>query len=199
MRLAGPLAVALAAGVCWSGSANAAQRVNLHVAFHPNVLGAHTTIVLAVGVRGLHGAPPSPVTSFDLRLPPKMGLGATNLGQANCQPAALFASGLEGCAANARLGFGTASAVVPLGSESVHETASLDAVMGPAAENRVEVLWYVQAGQPVFAKLVLPSVVEEGEAPYGEELAIRVPLVQACPKAPIWPWKPSTRLWGLSA
>jgi hypothetical protein len=184
MKLALPLAVALVAGACAVGSASAAQSVKLHVVFHPNVLGAQTTIALAIGVHGPHGAAPSPVTSFELRLPPNMGLAATNLGQANCQAAALFAKGSEGCSANARLGFGTASAVVPLGSESVHETASLDAVMGPAAENRVEVLWYVQAGQPVFAQLVLPSVVEEGVAPYGEELAVEVPLVQAWPEGP---------------
>jgi hypothetical protein len=184
MRLAGPLAVALAACACAVSTASAAQSVKLRVAFHPDVLGARTTITLAVRVRGPHGAPPSPVTSFDLRLPPNMGIATTTLGQANCQPAALIASGLEGCSANARLGFGTASAVVPIGSQSVREIASLDAVMGPAAENRVEVLWYVQAGQPVFAQLVLPSVIEEAAAPYGEELAVAVPLVQAWPEGP---------------
>ncbi len=56
--------------------------------------------------------------------------------------------------------------------------------MGPAAENRVEVLWYVQASQPVFAQLVLPSVVEESAAPHGEALAVEVPLVQAWPEGP---------------
>jgi hypothetical protein len=184
MRLAPRLAVALVAGAWAASGANAAQSVKLHVAFHPNVLGAQTTITLAVRVRGPHGAPPPPVTSFDLRLPPDMGIAATNLGQANCQPAALIASGLEGCPANARLGFGTATAVVPLESQNVHETASLDAVMGPAAENRVEILWHLQADQPAFAQLVLPSVVEEGTAPYGEELAVQVPLVQAWPEGP---------------
>lgn len=183
MRLARPIAVVLLCA-CSGGSASAAQRVELRVAFHPDVPGKRTTIALAVHVRGPSGAAPSPVTSFDLRLPANMGIAATTLGQANCDPAALIASGLAGCPGNARLGYGTASAVVPVGSQNVHEIASLNAVMGPAVENRVEVLWYVQAAQPVFAQLVLPSVVEEAGPPYGEELAVTVPLVQAWPEGP---------------
>jgi hypothetical protein len=170
--------------VGWPGSAEAGQSVKLRVAFHPNVPGHRTTIALAVRVRGVGGAPPLPVTSFDLRLPANMGIAASTLGQANCEPPALIASGLAGCSGNARIGYGTASAVVPVGSHSVHEKASLDAVMGPAAENRVEVLWYVQAAEPVFAQLVLPSVVEEANPPYGDDLAVAVPLVQAWPEGP---------------
>lgn len=184
MSLPRPLAVVLTACACTAGSASAAQSVKLRVGFHPDVPGHRTTITLAVRVRGPDDAPPSPVTSFDLRLPADMGIASTTLGQANCDPAALIASGLGGCSSNARIGYGTASAVVPVGSQSVHEKASLDAVMGPAAENRVEVLWYVQAGQPVFAQLVLPSVVEEAGPPFGEELAVSVPLVQAWPEGP---------------
>ncbi len=185
MSLARPVAlVLLATCACSTASASATQSVKLRVALHPNVPGQRTTIALAVRVRGAGGAPPSPVTSFDLRLPLNMGIAATTLGQANCEPVALIASGLGGCSGNARIGYGTASAVVPVGSQSVREIASLNAVMGPAAENRVEVLWYIQAEQPVFAQLVLPSVVEESAPPYGEELAVAVPLVQAWPEGP---------------
>jgi hypothetical protein len=184
MSLARPIAIVLAACVSSAASASAAQSVKLRVAFHPNVPGQQTTIALATRIRGLGGAPPSPVRSFDLRLPANMGIAATTLGQANCEPAALITFGLGGCSSNARIGYGTASAVVPVGSRSVHETASLNAVMGPAAENRVEVLWYVQGGQPVFAQLVFPSVVEEAGPPYGEELAVTVPLMQAWPEGP---------------
>jgi hypothetical protein len=113
-----------------------------------------------------------------------MGLAATTLGQANCYPANLIVSGLKGCSINARIGFGSASAVVPIGSENVHEKASLTALLGPPAEDRLEVLWYVEAVEPVFAQLVLPSLVEEAGPPFGEELATTVPLVQAWPGGP---------------
>jgi hypothetical protein len=186
MRLAGAVALVLATLAGWggTGTADAGQSVKLRVAFHPDVPGQRTTIALSVRVQGTNGAPLVPVTSFDLRLPENMGIGASTLGQANCEPPALIASGLAGCSGNARIGYGTASAVVPVGLHNVHEKASLDAVMGPAEENRVEVLWYVQAGEPVFAQLVLPSVVEEAGPPYGEELAVAVPLVQAWPEGP---------------
>lgn len=184
MSLARALAVVFAVCACFAGNAGAVQSVKLHVAFHPDIRGQPTTIALAVRVLGPRGNPPSPVTSFDLRLPTGMGIASTTLGQANCEPVALIASGLGGCPGNARIGFGTTNAVVPVGAESVHEIASLDAVMGPAMENRVEVLWYVQANRPVFAQLVLPSVVEEGRPPYGEELAVSVPLIQAWPEGP---------------
>jgi hypothetical protein len=184
MRVTSTVVVVLSVCMGFAGSANATPSVKLRVAFHPNIPGQRTTIALAVRVREPDGAEPSPVTSFDLRLPNNMGIASTTLGQANCEAAALIAAGLAGCPDNARIGHGTASAVVPVGSESIHETASLDAVMGPAIENRVEVLWYVQAGQPVFAQLVLPSLIEEAGPPYGEELDVAVPLVQTWPEGP---------------
>jgi hypothetical protein len=113
-----------------------------------------------------------------------MGIATTTLGQANCEPRDLIVSGLAGCSSNARIGYGTASAVVPVGSQSIREMASLDVLMGPPAEDRLEVLFYVQAAQPVFAQLVLPSVVEEAGPPYGEVLATSVPLIQAWPEGP---------------
>ena len=184
MSLVRLVAVVLAVCACCTPCVRAAQTVKLRVAFHPDIPGQRTTIALALRIRGPGGAPPSPVRSFDVRLPADMGIAASSLGQANCQPATLIASGLGGCSGNARIGYGTASAVVPFGSQNIHETASLDAVMGPAAENRVEVLWYAQAGQPVFAQLVLPSVLEEAGPPYGDGLAVAVPLVQAWPEGP---------------
>ena len=191
MKLARPLALVLAGCAiasigcaCRAAGAGAAQSVALRVAFAPDRAGARTTIELALRIAGPAGAPPPPLSSLDLRLPAEMGIATTTLGQENCDPAELIGAGLEGCSANARVGYGTATAVVPLGSENVQETASLNALMGPPAEDRVEILFYVQATRPVFAQLVLPSVVEETQPPYGEELATTVPLVQAWPEGP---------------
>jgi hypothetical protein len=183
VRFARAIAVMLAC-MCFAGTARAAPTVRLRVAFHPNRAGQRTTIELALRISGAGGSLSSPVTSLALRLPATMGLAGTTLGQANCDPADLILSGLKGCSGNARIGFGSASAVVPVGSQRVHEKASLNALLGPPAEDRLEVLWYVQATQPVFAQLVFPSVVEEAAPPYGEELATSVPLVQAWPEGP---------------
>jgi hypothetical protein len=71
-----------------------------------------------------------------------------------------------------------------VGGVAVREKAALAALMGPPVEDRLEVLFYVEALSPVFAQLVLPSIVEEDRAPYGEQLDTQVPLVQAWPDGP---------------
>lgn len=169
---------------CAASPAHAAPAVELHVAFDPDVAGARTTIELALHVKAASGGAPPPVRSIALRLPAGMGIATTTLGQANCEPAELIAHGLGGCSVNARIGFGEASAVVPVGPRNVHETASLNALMGPPVEDRLEVLFYVEALEPVFVQLVLPSVVGEADGVYGEQLETSVPLVQAWPEGP---------------
>lgn len=184
MRPVRALALALLACACLASGAHAAQTAKLRVSFDPYLLGGRTTIELSLRVSGPHGAPPAPVTSLALRLPPNMGIATTTLGQANCEPAQLVAGGLRGCSPNARIGGGEATAVVPVGARAVQEKAALAALMGPPTQDRLEVLFYVEALSPVFAQLVLPSVVEEDSSPYGERLDTQVPLVQAWPDGP---------------
>jgi hypothetical protein len=113
-----------------------------------------------------------------------MGIATTTLGQANCEPADLIYGGLHGCSANARIGFGDATAIVPLASGGVQEKASLNALMGPPAESRLEVLFYVEALFPVYAQLVLPGVVLSDTHPFGEQIVTSIPLVQAWQEGP---------------
>lgn len=178
------LALLVCASATLASGAGAAQLARLRVSFDPYVLGGRTTIKLALRVSGPHGVSPSPVRGLALRLPPNMGIATTTLGQANCEPTQLILGGLHGCSANARLGGGEASAVVPVGAQTVQEKALLTALMGPAVEDRLEVLFYVEALAPVFAQLVLPSVVEEDRSPFGERLDTQVPLVQTWPDGP---------------
>lgn len=164
--------------------AGAAPSAGLHVAFVPDRAGERTTIELSLRIRGASGATPAPLRSMALRLPAGMGIATTTLGEANCAPASLIASGLNGCSANALLGFGSATAVVPVGSGTVIEHAALHPLMGPSHENEVEVLFYAQASAPVFAQLVLPGVLQEDAAPFGERLQTSVPLVEVWPEGP---------------
>lgn len=184
MNFARALALALAGCAYFASGASATQAVKLRVAFVPNVAGQRTTIELSLRISGPRGAPPAPVTRLNLRLPTNMGIATTTLGQANCDSTDLVDKGLHGCSANARIGFGNATAVVPVGSQYVHEKASLNALMGPGVENRLEVLFYVEALEPVFAQLVLPSVVQEATQPFGEQLETSIPLIQAWPEGP---------------
>jgi hypothetical protein len=184
MNLSRSLILVLAACLCLASGVDAAQRVKLKVAFDPNRAGARTTIELALHISGPGGTLPTPVTSIDLRLPTNMGIATTTLGESNCDPAALILGGLQGCSANARIGFGDATAVVPVGSQKIHEKASLNALMGPPVEDHLEVLFYVEALEPVFAQLVLPSMVLSDSHPFGERLNTSIPLVQAWPNGP---------------
>lgn len=164
--------------------AHAATAARLHVAFLPDRAGARTTIELSLALEGAAGGPPPPLRTFALRLPAGMGIATTTLGEANCDPTSLIAAGVGGCSANAVLGFGTATAVVPVAGHDVSERAVLHPLMGPPREGGLEVLFYVQANAPVFAQLVLPAVVAEDAAPYGEQLVTSVPLVQTWPEGP---------------
>jgi hypothetical protein len=178
------LALALASCACLASSAAAAQSARLHVSLDPDVPGQRTTVELSLHVMGPGGSPPAPLSGFDFRLPANMGITTTTLGQANCAPAPLLEGGLGGCSANARIGFGEARADVPVGSHDVHEKATLEALMGPAVEDRVEVLFFVEALQPISTRLVFPGVVREDVAPYGEQLDTTVPLVPTWPEGP---------------
>jgi hypothetical protein len=113
-----------------------------------------------------------------------MGLGSSTLGQSNCEAENLINRGLNGCSANARIGLGSATATVSVASGLIHEKASLDALIGPPSEDRLEVLFFVQAIDPVYGTLILPSVIQEDTAPYGDSLNTSIPLVQAWPEGP---------------
>jgi hypothetical protein len=175
------------AGAPRTGAAPAmgAASASLHVAFVPNRAGARTTIELSLRVRGARGAPPPALRSLGLRLPAGMGVATTTLGEANCTPAGLLAAGIAGCPANSLLGFGSATAIVPNGSGGgLIEHGTLHPLMGPPRQNKVEVLFYVQANTPVFAQLVLPAVLAEDVPPYGERLQTAIPLVEVWPEGP---------------
>ena len=187
MRAIRALALVLVGCGCLTnatGIASGAQSAKLRVTLDPDIPGQRTTIELAIHIAGSDGSSPSPLSSFDFRLPADMGIATTTLGQANCTPNRLLEAGLDGCSANARIGFGNATAVVPIGSQNVRERASLNALMGPAVEDHLEVLFYVQALEPVAARLVLPGTVQEDVHPFGEQLDTSVPLIQTWPEGP---------------
>ncbi len=94
--------------------------MTLESSFNPNRLGARTTIEFGFQVHSTvpHRAP-SPVIDVDLHLPGGLGLATSTLGLANCEPAALIAGGVNGCPANAQIGFGSALVAVPAEGEPI--------------------------------------------------------------------------------
>jgi hypothetical protein len=161
--------------------AGASDTATFKVGFAPYRLGSPTTLDINLTIAGPGGELPSPVTSFDTRLPAELELVGSTLGLAVCQPTALLADGLSGCSPNARLGSGSATAVVPFGPEIVSETASVEALMGPPIEEQVGVLIYTESLTPVFAQLVFPGVLLVGSGP--ESLNTTFPPVPSLPGA----------------
>jgi hypothetical protein len=164
--------------------AQASDTARLDVSFSPYKLGRTTTIDLRVAIANSDGGLPSPVISFDARMPPHLELVASTLGLAICQPAALQAAGSNGCSPNARIGTGSAHVEVPFGPELVDETASIQAFMGPPVGENIGVLLFGEALSPVFAQAVFPGVLILGSGPLGESLNTTVPLVPSLPGAP---------------
>lgn len=182
--LVAALCTALALGAWMAAVAGATPAIRLRVAFEPDRAGARTTILFSFQISGPRGAVPPPITSLDLRLPAHMGISTTQLGQANCEPAALLAYGLRGCSENARIGFGDAVAVVPLLEHPVTERASITALMGPPVANRLEVLFYAEGITPVYAQFVFPGIVLGDVNPFGERIDTNIPLLASWPEGP---------------
>lgn len=116
--------------------------------------------------------------------PAALGIAGSTLGEANCYRSRLLTQGLVGCSPNARVGFESATAIMPVASRTILEHANVEALMGEPAKDRIEILFYVEAESSVAGALVLPSVVREARAPYGEELATTVPAVEVWPGGP---------------
>ncbi len=180
------LALALAgAGAGLPVSARAGQTVTLATSFNPDRLGARTTIEFGFQVHStIPRRAPSPVTDVDLHLPAGLGLTTSTLGLANCEPAALIAGGVDGCPANARIGFGSALVAMPAEGEPVEEQGSLTALVGLPNSEHLEVLFYAEGRSPVSAQLVFPGQVLSDSAPFSGRLDTAIPLI------PTWPGGP---------
>lgn len=184
MRAAPRLAVALLLPALLSpapAAAVAAPRVALHARFHPDRLGASTTIHFAFAI-----SEPAPLRSMALRLPPGMGFASTSLGIEACQPELLAQDGPAACPADSRLGRGTALAAVPA-QTTVEEKTKVTAFMGPApagAGQRMSVLFSVDGRWPVQRQIVLESRVSEMGSPRGATLATEVPPLSVWPEGP---------------
>jgi hypothetical protein len=165
-------------------TALASQTVALHTTFVPNKLGESTTISFDFRVSRVEGGLPSPLTSLELRLPAHMGILASTLGLASCDPATLLREGIGGCSPNARVGLGSAVVDVPLGPEVVPETAKITALFGPPNGEHLQILFYAEGRTPVTAQLVFPGQVLLASGPFSGSINATIPLIPTVPEGP---------------
>ncbi len=174
----------LGAPVKPAGLPPAAPAVTLHAALRPERLDESTTVSIGFQIEAEAGQLPSPLTEFDVRLPAGMGLAATTLGLATCSPKALLLGGSTDCSAESRMGFGSASAKVALGSQTVNESARISILMGRSIGGHTTMLYYFEGKAPVIAPLVFPSEVLSVANSLTSEFDTEIPLIPTLPGAP---------------
>lgn len=183
-------AAALAVVICvlattfTPAGAGASQTVHLYASFTPDRPGASTTITFGFTVSSHNEPAPSPLLGVDLHLPAGIGLGHTTLGTAVCEPKGLYEQGPEGCPPNSRLGYGSALAEVPYGPEVVQEHATIDAYRGATVEEHAVILFFAEGWRPVFAHIIFPGLLLEGNGPFSGSIDTQVPLVPSLPGGP---------------
>jgi len=163
---------------CW-----ATQKIKLKAAFNPDKLGAGTTVQLRVTVSTTTGAVPSPATDMDISLPAGMGLGATNLGEATCNAAALEAEGRSACPANSQVGIGDAIVELPFEPDPVQDQTRLTVYMGEPVEEHTTMLFYAESYSPVQDELLFQGQLLPGLGRFGAHLNTRIPPIRATPES----------------
>ena len=139
------LAVAFGVALLPVPPAAGAQRATLRASFSPERLGQPSTVFFGFRISSIPPAEPSPLTNVSVLLPEEIGIATSGLGLENCLPLNLEEQGPEGCPANARMGGGTATAEIPLGGETVVESAQVELFSAPVQGGRLGLMVYADA------------------------------------------------------
>jgi hypothetical protein len=176
-----PLALAL--WISLAATAPAAQSVKLNVSLTPEQLGADTTIAFAFQITSPDKQVPPPLTDVDLLYPANLGLITSGLGLSTCSRAEL--EDKADCPPDSLMGYGSALAEIPIGPETVDETAQITTWMAPInEEGHLGLLFLAKAEDPVAAELIFTSVILGASAPFGGAMTTAIPIVPSLPDAP---------------
>lgn len=175
---------ALIACLCLPASAQATQVVKLDAALTPDRLGQAATIGFGFHITTTSDGVPAPLTGVAVSYPNNLGIALSGLGLATCTEMTLDRSGPEGCPADSIMGYGTARAELPVGTDIVDETGSVTLIRGPSQNGHLALLFYTNAETPVSSQTVLPGVLLPTPAPYGGRISITVPLIEGLPDGP---------------
>ncbi len=169
---------------CLLSTAHATPTAKLHVAFIPERLGQSTTLEFNAQIAVPNGRVPPPLTELDVRYPGSLGIAVGELGLTTCSKKRLEALGAEGCPADSRMGEGNATAEIPIGPETIQETAKVAILRAPEQEGHLALLLYATGETPVFAQIAFPGLLLSSPPPYGASIHINVPLVPSLPDGP---------------
>jgi hypothetical protein len=168
-----------------TGPAAAAGPVRISAAFDRDAtLGAATAVdvMLRLDPRRLTSAP---LNEVRFAYPRSLGVVSSGLGLAACtRPETDFvkvlitAPRLGGCSPNAVMAIGTGRALVRLtNGQVIPEYATVTLLSGPLERGRLRLVAFVDGQRPFGAKLAFAGEVRDARAPYGGELAVRMPAI----------------------
>lgn len=161
------------AGPAWAG-----QSATLSASFHPKRLGAPSAVTFAFAIKSADSAVPPPLAAVSIRYPPGLGIATSGLGVASCQASLIERSGAGACPRDSRMGSGSAQLRFAIGPAVSEESASLALIAGPSSSGYLDVLIAATGTQPVAARVVMSTVLDEGA------LQITVPAVASLPEGP---------------
>jgi hypothetical protein len=170
--------------MCFCGSALAEQAASLYASFSPDRLGAHATIFLGFRISSVPPSSQSPLTNLSVLLPAEMGFATSGLGLENCRLDTLEERSAYGCPADALMGRGIATAEIPIGGETISESAQVSVFSAPVREGHLALWVFANAHTPVSDEPVFPAAVVSSPAPYGEAIDATLPLIPTLPGAP---------------
>ncbi|HEV3036073.1 MAG TPA: hypothetical protein VGX72_14940 [Solirubrobacteraceae bacterium] len=177
------LALLVASALSPVDGASAAQTATLHVSFKPERLGQSTNLTFHLRILAA-GNVPSPLTGVDLNYPSDLGIAISGLGLDTCSAATLEYIGPVGCAAEARMGQGSALAELPFGTEVFQEGAEVAILRAPEEDGHTGFSFYAQGNTPISLPVIFPGVLIPGPTAQTETIRIHVPLIETWPGAP---------------
>ncbi len=162
-----------------SATARGSQQVTVRAAMTPERLGHPTTLGFGFQITTPpHEVPPA-LTSLQVRYPPGLGFGLSELGLDTCTTQTLEYFGPNACPTNSLMGTGTAIAEIQIGPEIIHEKAQLTIFRTEASGSAsyISLLINAEGITPVFSDIILPTTLQ----PNGT-LAIHIPLITPLPE-----------------
>jgi hypothetical protein len=161
-------------------SVASARSVSFAAGFSPAGLlgpGPSYSSELTFSGREYHGHV-APLTGLTVHLP--AGTGVSSAGFPTCAKTTLEQTGSSACPAGSLAGpVGSLTALFPLGSETLEDHGTVQAVFGPS-----ETLYFaLEAQAPVPLKLVMEGHYVSDSAPYGQDLVLSVPTIETVPGA----------------
>lgn len=165
-------------------TSQAQQRVKLHATLNPNRLGQATTVGFSFQITTPPHETPSPLTEVNIDYPGNLGIALSELGLKTCSSLTLEIIGPPGCPSNSIMGYGTATAEIPIGTGINKESANITIVRSPTQNGHFAMLFYAEAGSPIKAELVFPGLLLPTTRPYGGRVNIGIPLIPTVPDGP---------------